>query len=64
MVYLINFNITFIIILATCFESCESSSGIQELLVYIVLLFLCLTDFFVLVQTLQYGSLYALQNQS
>ena len=33
MVYLLNFNITYIIILATCFDSYESSSGInfQEL---------------------------------
>ena len=50
MVYLLNFNITYIIILATCFDSYESSSGIifQELFVHIVLLFLCLTVFFVL----------------
>jgi hypothetical protein len=34
MVYLLNFNITYIIILATCFDSYESSSDInfQELL--------------------------------
>ena len=34
MVYLLNFNITYIIIFATCFDSYESSSGInlQELL--------------------------------
>jgi len=33
MIYLLNFNITYIIILATCFEYYESSSGInfQEL---------------------------------
>ena len=37
----IYFNITYIIILATCFDSCESSLGIniQELLVHIVLQF-------------------------
>ena len=37
----IYFNITYIVILATCFDSYESSSGIniQELLVYIVLQF-------------------------
>jgi len=29
MVYLLNFNITYIIILATCFDSYESSSGIN-----------------------------------
>ena len=29
MVYLFNFNITYIIILATCFDSYESSSGIN-----------------------------------
>jgi len=29
MVYLLNFNITYIIILATCFDSLESSSGIN-----------------------------------
>ena len=35
------FNITYIVILATCFDSYESSSGIniQELLVHIVLQF-------------------------
>ena len=33
----IYFNITYIVILATCFDSYESSSGIQELLVHIVL---------------------------
>ena len=34
MIYLLNINITYIIILATCFDSYESSSGInfQELL--------------------------------
>ena len=34
MIYLLNFNITYIIILATCFDSYESSSGIniQDLL--------------------------------
>ena len=37
----IYFNITYIVILATCFDSYESSSGIniQELLVHIVLQF-------------------------
>ena len=37
----IYFNITYIVILATCFDSYESSSGsnIQELLVHIVLKF-------------------------
>jgi hypothetical protein len=42
MIYLLNFNITYIIILATCFDSYESSSGInfQKLLVHIVLQFL------------------------
>jgi len=29
MVYLLNFNITYMIILATCFDSYESSSGIN-----------------------------------
>jgi hypothetical protein len=39
------FNITYIVILATCFDSFESSSGIniQDLLVHIVLQFLCLS---------------------
>jgi len=37
MIYLLNFNITHIIILATCFDSYESSSGInfQKLLYHI-----------------------------
>jgi len=54
--YLLQYNIY---ILGTCFDSYESSSGIniQELLVHIVL------QFFVLVELLQYGSLYVLQNQ-
>ena len=46
----IYFNITYIVILATCFDSYELSSGIniQELLVHIVLQF-----FFVLEEILQ-----------
>ena len=46
----IYFNITYIVILATFFDSCESSSGIniEELLVHIVLQF-----FYVLVELLQ-----------
>ena len=46
----IYFNITYIVILATCFDSHESSSGIniKELLVHIVLQF-----FYVLVKLLQ-----------
>jgi hypothetical protein len=41
----IYFNITYIVILATCFDSYESSSGIniQELPVHIVSEFLCLS---------------------
>ena len=41
MVYLLNFNITYIIILATCFDSYESSSGINfsRTIVHIVLQF-------------------------
>jgi len=41
MIYLLNFNITYIIILATCFDPYESSLNIniQELLVRIVLQF-------------------------
>jgi len=31
MIYLLNFNITYVIIFATCFDSCESSSGINIL---------------------------------
>jgi len=49
-VYFLNFNITYIIILATCFDSYESSSGINfknySTYCFIVL---CLTVFFVLV---------------
>ena len=47
MVYLLDFNITYIIILATCFDSYESSSGInfQELLYRLFLQFFCLTVF-------------------
>ena len=54
MVYLLGFSITYIIILATCFDSYESSSGInfQELLVHLVLQFLCLTVFFCLSRTI------------
>jgi hypothetical protein len=41
MIYLLNFNITYIIILATCFDSYESSSGINllepELLFFLIL---------------------------
>ena len=46
MVYLLNFNITYIIILATCFDYYESSSGlIFKNYLHIVLQFLfCLTD--------------------
>ena len=41
MVNLLNFNITYIIILATCFDSYESSSGIiSRIIVHIVLQFL------------------------
>jgi hypothetical protein len=45
MVYLLNFNIIYIIILATCFDSYESSSGInfEELLYILSYSFLCLS---------------------
>ena len=48
MIYLFNFNITYIIILATCFDSYESSSGInfQELL-YILFYSFYVLQFFV-----------------
>ena len=43
MVYLLNFNITYIIILATCFDSYESSSGLNSrTIVHIVLHFFAL----------------------
>ena len=46
MVYLLNFSITYIIILATCFDSYESSSGIiSRTIVHIVLQFFVLTAF-------------------
>ena len=63
MVYLFSFNITYIIILATCFDSYESSSGLifKNYCTYCFTVF-CLTVF-VLVELLQQGSLYALQNQ-
>jgi len=46
MIYLLNFNITYIIILATCFDSYESSSGInfKNYCTYFFT-FLCLTVF-------------------
>ena len=55
MVYLLNFNITYIIILATCFDPYESSSGInfQELLYKLFYSFFVLNFFFVLVELLQ-----------
>jgi len=54
MIYLVNFNITYIIILATCFDSCESSSGInfQELF-YIFFYSFMSYNFYVLVELLQ-----------
>jgi hypothetical protein len=56
MVYLLNFNITYIIILATCFESYESSSGInfQELL-YILFYSFMSYSFFCLSRTTAIG---------
>ena len=42
MVYLLNFNITYIIILATCFDSFESSSGLNSRTIVIVLQFFVL----------------------
>jgi len=46
MLYLLNFNTTYIIILATCFDFYESSSGIiSRTIVHIVLQFFCLTVF-------------------
>jgi len=55
MIYLLNFNITYIITLATCFDSYESSSGInfQELLYILFYSFYVLQFFFVLVELLQ-----------
>ena len=46
MIYLLNFNITYIIILATCFDSFESSSGIiSRTIIHIVFTVFCLTVF-------------------
>ena len=46
MVYLLNFNITYIIILATCFDFYESSSGIiSRTIVHIVLQFFFILQF-------------------
>ena len=47
MIYLLNFNITCIIIFATCFDSYESSSGInfQELLYILFTVFLSYSFF-------------------
>ena len=46
MIYLLNFNITYIITFATCFDSYESFSGINfKTYLHIVLQFLCLTVF-------------------
>ena len=43
MVYLLNFNITYVIILATCFDSYKSSSGIiSRTIVHTVLQFFAL----------------------
>jgi len=51
MVYLLNFNITYIIILATCFDSMSHLQAlISRTIVHIVLQFLCLTVFFCLRQ--------------
>ena len=54
MIYLLYFNITYIIILATCFDSYESYSGInfQELL-YILFYSFMSYSFFVLVELSQ-----------
>jgi len=48
MIYLLNFNLIYIIIFATCFDSYESSSGInfQELL-YILFYTFSVLQFFV-----------------
>ena len=47
MIYLLNFNITYIIILATCFDSYESSSDInfQELLYILSYSFMCQSNY-------------------
>ena len=50
MICLLNFNITYIISLATCFDSYESSSGNFQELLY--MLFLCLTVFLCLSRTI------------
>jgi hypothetical protein len=54
MIYLLNLNVTYIIILATCFDSYESSSDInsQELL-YILFYRFYVLQYFVLVELLQ-----------
>ena len=51
MVYSLNFNITYIIILATCFDSCESSSGIN----FQELLYIFLVQFLILSRTIAIG---------